>query len=268
MSICAGEYIHWIYKVFGECVTTQREKMCFGFGISSTLIWMWAQLPQIYMNFRSKHVDGLSLGFLLLLVLGDISNLTGCILTHGLVTQKITSTFFCIVDITCTLQYLYYKFVYPKCCQQKPEISIISSENDGGYTQIIPGIATIAAAAVATLGTEYENPYSKKYLAGSLIGWISGVIYSSSRVFQIIKNFMRKRTDGLSIQFFISAWLGNCTYAISIFLKDSHWGYIWMQFPWLVGSMGPMILDLIVLTQFFLYRKQSYFNDQALLSKE
>ena len=262
MTNCTGEYIHWISDVFGECVEIQREKMCFGFGITSTLIWMWAQLPQIYMNFRSKRVDGLSIGFLLLLVLGDISNLTGCILTNGLVTQKITSSFFCFVDITCTLQYAYYTLIYPKYCADSQEESLISEERLGGYTQIVPGLV---AAAAAVLGTEYENPYSKKYLAGSLIGWISATIYSSSRVFQIIKNFMRKRTDGLSIQFFISAWLGNCTYAISIFLKDSHWGYIWMQFPWLVGSMGPMALDFIVLTQFFLYRKNFYYREENLI---
>jgi uncharacterized protein with PQ loop repeat len=254
MSTCEGDYIEWIYNVFGECVVTTREKLSFAFGITSTLIWMWAQLPQIYMNFRTKRVDGLSIGFLLLLVTGDISNLVGCILTHGLVTQKITSIFFCCVDITCTLQHCYYTYIYRRFCQNEHDESLASEDKLLAYTPIAPGLV---ATAAAVLTREYPNPYSKEYITGSLIGWISGLVYSSSRVFQIIKNFIRKRTDGLSIQFFISAWLGNSTYAVSIFLKDSNWGYIWMQFPWLVGSMGPLILDFIVLLQFFLYRKNS-----------
>ena len=262
MVNCTGDYVHWIADVFGECVVTTREQLSFGFGITSTLIWMWAQLPQVYMNFKYKRVDGLSIQFLCFLVLGDVSNLTGCLITGGLITQIITSSFFCFIDTFCTLQWIYYKLIYPRCCNKQIDESMATFTNSngdskGGIVPILPGLATAALLSQSLTANDYPDPYSKEYIAGSLIGWISGVVYSSSRIAQIIKNFRRKRTDGLSIQFFISAWLGNCTYAISIFLKDSHWGYIWMQFPWLVGSMGPMILDFIVLTQFFMYRENS-----------
>lgn len=256
MVSCSGDYVHWIAKIFGECVVTERDKYSFAFGISSTLIWMWAQLPQIYINFKLRRADGLSPFFLLFLILGDVSNLTGCLLTGGLVTQVITSTFFCCVDGFCMLQWIYFECIHPKICPPEPDMSL-QTEGTNDYI-LAPGLIPAGAALAAlALTKDYPDPYSKEYLTGTLIGWISGVVYSSSRVFQIIKNFHRKETEGLSIQFFISAWLGNCTYAISIFLKDSHWGYLWMQFPWLVGSMGPMILDFLVLVQFFMYRKQS-----------
>ena len=265
MVTCEGDYIHWIADIFGECVVTTREQFSFGIGLLSTAIWMWAQLPQVYMNFKFKRVDGLSLQFLCLLVLGDVSNLTGCLITGGLVTQVITSSFFCCIDSFCTIQYIYYKWIYPRCCakslidESMASISAANnSKNKSEFLPVLPGLATAALlSSSSTLKSDYPNPYSKEYLPGTIIGWCSGVIYSSSRIAQIIKNFRRKRTDGLSIQFFVSAWLGNCTYAISIFLKDSHWGYIWMQFPWLVGSMGPMLLDFIVLIQFFYYRENS-----------
>ncbi|EAY00802.1 PQ loop repeat family protein [Trichomonas vaginalis G3] len=252
MVTCSGDYVHWIAKVFGECVVTTRDKLSFFFGITSTLIWMWAQLPQIYINFKNRRADGLSPYFLLFLILGDVSNLTGCLLTNGLVTQVITSTFFCCVDGFCMLQYIYFEWIHPKLCGRDNE-SILNSETtiDDSYAPIIA-----ASGAVVALASSYPDPYSKDYIKGILIGWISGIVYSSSRICQIFKNYQRKETEGLSIQFFISAWLGNGTYAVSIFLKDSHWGYIWMQFPWLVGSMGPMILDFIVLMQFMRYKKE------------
>lgn len=252
MVTCSGDYVHWIAKIFGECVVTTRDKLSFSFGISSTLIWMWAQLPQIYMNFKSHRADSLSVYFLLFLILGDVSNLVGCLLTGGLVTQVITSSFFCAVDGFCMLQYIYFECIRPKCCGNKRDYNGLNAEplNDGNI-----GAGFVYTGVASALLYSYPNPYSKDYLLGTLIGWVSCTVYSSSRVFQIIKNFKRKDTEGLSMQFFICAWLGNCTYAISIFLKDTHWGYLWMQFPWLVGSIGPMILDFIVLFQFFRYRR-------------
>jgi hypothetical protein len=53
----------------------------------------------------------------------------------------------------------------------------------------------------------------------------------------------------------VSAIFGNTTYGMSIFLQDSSWDYIWMQFPWLVGSLGNVVFDVVLIRQFVRYRK-------------
>ncbi|OHT05071.1 PQ loop repeat family protein [Tritrichomonas foetus] len=216
---------------------------------------MYAQIPQIILNFKRKSTDGLSFAFLCLLVAGDLCNLLGALINHGLVTQIITASWFLIVDGFCVSQYFYYVWIRPKCSKK------FRQENEGlikGEYDALPAIPLLLAAASAQSlpsprNTVYPNPYLPPELYGTILGWGSAISYISSRTPQIVKNCRRKKTEGVSCQFFISAVLGNTTYAASIFLKDPHWGYIWGQFPWLVGSAGILFFDFTVLFQFLFY---------------
>ena len=67
-----------------------------------------AQAPQIYRNWRRRKVDDLSVGFIGLLFLGDISNFVGSLLTHQLATQKFLGAYFVIVDIVVLSQFVLY----------------------------------------------------------------------------------------------------------------------------------------------------------------
>lgn len=257
---CHGNYIRWIYNIFGDCIVSTREKIGFAFGLSSTVVWMWAQIPQMYLNYKNKKTEGLSFAFLCLLVIGDLSNLLGIIITHGLVTQYITSTWFLIQDFLVTSQYVYYTYIMPNCCSKR--MNSIRYDKDSQYNNLIPAIPLLLAVSQSisnpstnsdVLTTSMKGPYEPPVLYGTMLGWLSAVLYISSRLPQIIKNFKRKRTQGLSPQFFITAILGNTTYGLSIFLKDPHWPYIWSQFPWLVGSLGILFFDFTVLAQFIIF---------------
>lgn len=257
---CPDNRVKWIYNTFGECVTNTRQQFGFWIGLSSTVIWMYAQIPQIIMNFKSKNVEALSFPFLCLLVTGDICNLVGAIITHGLVTQIITATWFVAVDVFCLLQYIVFHWIIPSIHKRKQSFSYSSSnyEDDAVFSPT----PLLIAAAVASSPT---NPYKPPALYGTLLGWASAISYISSRTPQIVKNCKRKHTDGLSIQFFISAVLGNTTYGVSIFLKDYHWPYIWQQFPWLAGSLGILFFDFTVLGQFLAYdrkhKKEEFYEE-------
>lgn len=255
---CEGNYIKWVYDIFGECVSTPSEKAGFFIGLLSTAIWMYAQLPQIVMNFRRKSVEGLSFIFILFLNFGDFCNLIGAILNNGLVTQFITAGWFVFVDISCLLQYIWYNWIRKKCCKQNP--------NDQQYHPIYerapaPSPAPLIVGFAAAASSPSINPYKPPHLYGTILGWLSATCYISSRMPQIITNFKRKRTEGLSIQFFWSAVLGNTTYALSIFLKDCSWNYIWQQFPWLMGSGGILFFDFTILIQFLCYRKNRFVEE-------
>lgn len=85
-------------------------------------------------------------------------------------------------------------------------------------------------------------------------GWLSALLYLSSRVPQILKNRTTK-CEGLSLALFVFAVAGNLTYVASILLKSTERDYLVESFSWLVGSLGTVFLDFIVLGQFIHYRK-------------
>lgn len=71
--------------------------------------------------------------------------------------------------------------------------------------------------------------------------------------------------------FFLFACIGNLTYVLSIFAYspvcqdpdhcrpgeagEIYGKYVLVNLSWLLGSMGTLLLDMGIFTQFFLYRK-------------
>ncbi|WFD14856.1 hypothetical protein MARU1_000864 [Malassezia arunalokei] len=91
-----------------------REAVSSASGTASLVVWIFAQTPQIYQNFRTKSVEGLSFVFLLQWTLGDLTNLVGAFLTNQLLIQMIIAAYMLLVDVTLCTQYaLYYREPLP-----------------------------------------------------------------------------------------------------------------------------------------------------------
>ncbi|KAJ5512709.1 Aldolase-type TIM barrel [Penicillium fimorum] len=116
---------------------------------------------------------------------------------------------------------------------------------------------------------------------GQVFGYFCAALYLGSRLPQILLNYRRKSTDGVSLLFFLFACIGNLTYVLSILAYSPicHGGsseeimghrhraqcrpgevatlygrYVLVNLSWLVGSAGTLLLDMAIFTQFFLYR--------------
>lgn len=50
--------------------------------------------------------------------------------------------------------------------------------------------------------------------------------------------------------------MGNLTYVASILIKSTQRDYIVENLSWLVGSLGTIFLDFVVLAQFITYREE------------
>jgi uncharacterized protein with PQ loop repeat len=81
---------------------------------------------------------------------------------------------------------------------------------------------------------------------GQVFGWGCAVLYLGSRVPQVVKNFRRKSTEGLSLLFFLFACLGNITYVLSIISASLDARYLLVNLSWLAGSAGTLLLDALV----------------------
>lgn len=112
---------------------------------------------------------------------------------------------------------------------------------------------------------------------GQVFGWLCAVLYLGSRLPQLLLNYRRQSTEGVSMLFFLFACLGNLTYVLSIFAYDPHCGrhgcdslhgygrYVLVNLSWLAGSLGTLLLDMGIFVQFFMYRSdedESDFDEQ------
>ena len=114
-------------------------------------------------------------------------------------------------------------------------------------------------------------------LWGQIFGYLCAALYLGSRIPQLLLNYRRKSTEGISILFFLFACVGNLTYVMSIFAYEpecarfesmdglrggcerGEWSrgygqYIVLNASWLIGSAGTLMLDLIIFGQFWIYR--------------
>ncbi|KAJ5342950.1 hypothetical protein MYU51_016033 [Penicillium brevicompactum] len=153
----------------------------------------------------------------------------------------------------------------------------------------LTAVALVCAAGV--LGW-YVSPAAKSSspdpepitldLFGQVFGYFCAVLYLGSRLPQLLLNYRRKSTDGVSLLFFLFACIGNLTYVLSILAYSPvcssgspeeimghhrhhakcrpgeaaalYGQYVLVNLSWLVGSAGTLLLDMAIFTQFFLYR--------------
>lgn len=124
-------------------------------------------------------------------------------------------------------------------------------------------------------------------LWGQIFGYLCAVLYLGSRIPQLLLNYRRKSTEGVSMLFFLFACVGNLTYVMSIFAyepacarigsvnetfngeanrrwhggcegreyREEYSRYILVNASWLIGSAGTLVLDMMIFGQFWVYRE-------------
>lgn len=246
--------VSWIYKAFGECVVTGRDNASFYLGLLSTIISLISSSPQIIQNVKSKSVAGQSPFFFSLLLTGSIASFVGLLVNGGLVTQVIQAIVFVILDGILVVQYIYYKYMYTKC-HSKPDTDSLDNEE----SKKIPAAVVSVAAAAAI---DYAIPYTGKELAGTIFGWISAIIYCSSRIPQLYKNFLNSKVGDINPLYIMFSFLGNFSYCLSIFVKSLEAQWCWNQTPWIIGAAGPCLCDIIIMIQMCIYGIESTASDE------
>lgn len=120
--------------------------------------------------------------------------------------------------------------------------------------------------------TEEQSPAFPEFdVMGQIFGWLCAALYLGSRIPQLLLNFRRKSTEGVSLLFFLFACIGNLTYVMSIFAytpiceypghcepgeaTEIYVRYILVNASWIAGSAGTLLLDLGIFWQFFLYNR-------------
>jgi uncharacterized protein with PQ loop repeat len=142
--------------------------------------------------------------------------------------------------------------------------------------------ALILKSAAAPMSTNLSGDGTKLFrldtpteIAGTVLSWMSTLLYLGSRLPQLYKNWDRQSTAGLSPLLFMAAFCGNLFYSSSLLTNPNAWydfppygGHGWVgdegseRWPWVaraapffLGAAGVLGLDGAMGIQFLLYRE-------------
>lgn len=300
-SIYEKQCVAWVDNSLAECVQNWWGVMSVFIGYSSIGFWIFAQAPQLYLNFKNKNADSLALPFLAAWLIGDTTNLVGSILSKQLASQIYTSIYFCIIDVVLFAQFLMYTVFRKKKQSRKKKapgvtvaaVTLLAAV--GGLTMLHGQTYEVSqqgtsrllhshegAPLVDVASTVGEQPIDESagfpfvqgdwHTVGYIFGIVSACFYLFSRIPQIVKNYKRRSTGGLSFIMFLMAIMGNTTYALGVLLaawqpylyddesppnRITTKAFIMDKLPWLFGSVGTLAFDLTIFFQFWYYGDKS-----------
>jgi solute carrier family 66 (lysosomal lysine-arginine transporter), member 1 len=78
------------------------------------------QVPQLIENYRQSSADGISLAFLVVWFIGDITNLAGAIWAGLVPTVIALAVYFCFADLVLITQCLYYNIINARKARRNP----------------------------------------------------------------------------------------------------------------------------------------------------
>ncbi|KAL3152445.1 PQ loop repeat-containing protein 2 [Trebouxia sp. C0010 RCD-2024] len=81
--------------------------------------------------------------------------------------------------------------------------------------------------------------------------------YVGSRIPQLVKNYRRGTTTGLSLPMFVLLVLGSTTYIASIFVRSTAKEFVVPKLPWLLEALGSAVLDFCIVCQVLYFRKKN-----------
>ncbi|XP_051895415.1 lysosomal amino acid transporter 1 homolog [Pristis pectinata] len=261
-----------IWDILQVCTEDPRDIASVALGLFSAICFMLSAFPQCYRSCKAGNMDqALSFLFLLGWLGGDSCNLIGAFLAQQLPLQTYTAVYYVIVDVVMVSMYCYYKMKN-------------QSRQDGTAVNVVVMFVMLGAAGYLVPGNNLVSPigempkfnkrsllaiphssanqiFTVKEIIGFVIGSFSSVFYLASRLPQLCRNMKRKSTEGISPLLFALMILGNLTYGLCVLLKLPRKGqteanYVVHHLPWLVGSLGTMALDVMILLQFFMYKTQ------------
>ncbi|KIJ54580.1 hypothetical protein M422DRAFT_24519 [Sphaerobolus stellatus SS14] len=247
--------------------------------------WIIVYTPQIHENYQLKSGEGLSVAFVVIWLIGDLTNLAGAILAHLLLTVVLLAIYYTLCDAVLLFQIFYYRRTHPIHIEARPHSPSPASleqtettpllaqtskdeEEQPLYRQVLShawpyllGITFVCSIGAISYWVNVRKshqglPEKRDDIfewKSQLFGWISAILYLGSRIPQILKNVTTK-CAGLSPVLFFFAIAGNVTYVASILVISTDGKYLAVNAPWLAGSGLTVFLDIIVLSQFIYYR--------------
>ncbi|CAF9925325.1 hypothetical protein IMSHALPRED_006443 [Imshaugia aleurites] len=156
-----SQYLINFSSAFRSCVPTSLAFLSTALGIFSIISWLFAQMPQIYKNYKLQSASGLSIYFLGEWLLGDLSNLLGAILTRQAAWQVVVAGYYVFVDVGLVSQYLWYTHLKSLRKRGRSEYVPEAEDPDGGSGEVLVGVSPSDGSSNKSTQAEDTKPHSK-----------------------------------------------------------------------------------------------------------
>jgi len=133
------------------------------------------------------------------------------------------------------------------------------------------GVSASSVSSPVLLLEPGKRTWSEETI-GTFFSWLSTLLYLGSRLPQLIHNFHRRSTAGLSPTLFAAAFAGNSFYSLSLLSNPCLWhsfgkhgGHGWTRAPsdrtewalraapFFLGAAGVLVMDAAMGVQFYLW---------------
>ncbi|XP_048417294.1 lysosomal amino acid transporter 1 homolog isoform X2 [Stegostoma tigrinum] len=238
----------FVWNVLKECTENGRDMASVVLGLFSVFCFMMAAFPQCYSSYLKGNMDqAVSIWFLMGWLAGDSCNALGAFLAQQLPVQNRSRRDGTVINTIVVFVML------------GATVSLLPGNHLGSSVQDVPKFTRRSLLAFSHFSANQE--FTTQEIIGFTIGSFSSVLYLMSRLPQLCRNWKRKSTEGISPLLFTLMILGNLTYGLSVLLKDPRKGqsetnYVVHHLPWLIGSLGTMGFDMVILFQFFIYLEE------------
>lgn len=169
----------------------------------------------------NKNSDAVSLFLVLFWTVGDILNMLTA-LTKGISTVIVyVAIYHIILSIMFASQIMYYRLVkiqfysyyqpIDETVNETVDETVLLTRNEKIF--VISSIITIISYIIG------QHLLSQNKIIADLIAWLTTVMFIGSRISQIILNYQRKSTIGLSIYSFILLNIANYIFIVSVIVN-------------------------------------------------
>ncbi|KAF2461737.1 vacuolar membrane PQ loop repeat protein [Lineolata rhizophorae] len=136
---------------------TAHEALSGVFGSVSLAAWIFLLVPQLVTNYRMRSAEGISLAFLTVWFVGDVTNLVGAVWASLVPTVIALAVYFCFADLVLIAQCVYYNVLNARRAARKASVQ--------------SGNGSATAADDDAAGSREEEPLlSRRESAASSIG--------------------------------------------------------------------------------------------------
>jgi len=236
------------------------------FSTISNILFLFVFLPQLYQNYKNKNSEAISIILIFCLILGDIFSIISANIKDLNYVIIYAGIYHIILDIIIMCQIIYYR-LYNTLIYENETLPLLGISNnliENKFTYLkcltLYEFLFILSSVLLILFIDNTIPFA------NFIAWVSTIIFGLSRIPQIILNFQRKSTLGLSFLSFFTINIANIFFLLSILIilidlpKDEYLMYLNYNIQLIVGGFVTMLFDSVIFYQFYKYKNSNRNN--------
>lgn len=133
-----------MYDSIAQVHLSAHEALSGVFGSVSLAAWIFLLVPQLIENYRQGSAEGISLTFLIVWFIGDITNLVGAVWAGLVPTVIALAIYFCFADLILISQCVYYNVINARR-DRKLSAALTAESNDSAEQPLLQRSASFQA---------------------------------------------------------------------------------------------------------------------------